>query len=244
MKAFPQPGRGFTLIELLVTLALIVVLASLVLSALSRAKEQARRIKCVSNLKQIAFSTKTFGLDHDGKVPWHTPVSEGGTYGKLAATAWTNFSALSNDLVSPQLLVCPSDAATKKIAWEWGEFLTAPFSSNALSFFVGLDGYEQMPFAMLAGDRNITGGKSDACGSVANSPGVNAREYKAGNTLVRWTNAIHGLSGDIALTDGSVQRLRKAELQELVDTSYRMLVNGSILSANNRKVSNHILPPR
>jgi prepilin-type N-terminal cleavage/methylation domain-containing protein len=244
MKACPQSTRGFTLIELLVTLALIALLASLLLSGLARAKEAARRIKCVSNLKQIALSTKTFGLDHDGKPPWHLPVSEGGTYGRLAATGWTNFSALSNELVSPQLLVCPSDRATKMMAWTWSEFLSPPFRSNALSFFVGLDSYEQMPIALVAGDRSIAGGNSDKCGSVADSPGVNAVEYKSGNTSIRWRTTIHPSGGDIALADGSAHRLRKAELQELVDVTYRMLTNGVIRSANNRRVSNHILLPR
>jgi prepilin-type N-terminal cleavage/methylation domain-containing protein len=132
--------RGFTLIELLVTIALMGVLASLLLSALSRAKEHARRIKCINNLKQIAVAAKTFGLDHDGKLPWHVPTSEGGTYGRSAEMAWRNYSALSNELVSPQLLVCPSDTATRKIAWTWPELLSASFRSNAISYFVGLDG--------------------------------------------------------------------------------------------------------
>src|ERR1051325_4378869 len=52
MKASSHSGRGFTLIELLVTFGIIALLASLLLSTLSRAKEQARRMKCVSNLKQ------------------------------------------------------------------------------------------------------------------------------------------------------------------------------------------------
>jgi hypothetical protein len=95
---------------------------------------------------------------------------------------------------------------------------------------------------MLAGDRNITGGAFDECGSVSSS-GVDAWEYITGNNS-RWTTAIHRSSGDIALTDGSVHRLRKAELQVLVDVSYRMLTNGSIRSVTGHRVSNHILLPR
>ena len=236
--------RGFTLVELLVVIAIIAVLAALLLPALARAKELARRAKCISNLKQVALAAKEFALDHDGSIPWHTPVNEGGTYGTMAATAWRNFSSLSNDLEAPQVLACPSDAATKMVAGNWPEFMSPAFRSNAISYFVGLDAYEEVPVAMLAGDRNITGGVSDKCGSVADPPGVAAREYKSGNTSIRWTNAVHGLSGDVALTDGSVQRANVRELLELAASSYNLLTNGSILSHTGKRTSNHLLAPK
>ena len=156
----------------------------------------------------------------------------------------TNFSLMWGAAEAPATLVCPSDRATKQIAGTWAEFMSAAYQSNAVSFFVGLDGYEQLPIAMLAGDRNVTGGVADDCASVAARPGVAASEFVAGNTAVRWTNAVHGLSGDIALTDGSVQRANKRELQELVNESYRLLTNGSIRTANGSRPSNHLLAPK
>jgi prepilin-type N-terminal cleavage/methylation domain-containing protein len=243
MKAL-RPSRGFTLVELLVVLAILAMLASLLLPALARAREHARRIQCISNLKQVSLGFKIYTHDHEGNYPWHTPVSDGGTYGPFAAAPWRNFLAAANELTTPRLLVCPSDSGTRKVATTWESFATAEYANRALSFFTGLDAFEQLPMVMLAGDRNITGGQADNCGSVSGPPGVNAVEYKIGNPNIRWLGAGHGRSGNVALTDGSVQKTDARQLMEIVATSYLALTNGAILSARGKLLSNHILPPR
>ena len=69
---------GFTLIELLVVIAIIAILASLLMPALAKAKEQGSRTRCISNVKQILLSTQLYVTDNDDWMPYTSWSS--GTY--------------------------------------------------------------------------------------------------------------------------------------------------------------------
>ncbi len=61
--------RGFTLIELLVVVAIIALLVGILLPALQGARDSARSVICVSNLRTLAITTQQFADDHDGALP-------------------------------------------------------------------------------------------------------------------------------------------------------------------------------
>ena len=111
--------KGFTLIELLVVIAIIAILAAILFPVFGRARENARRSSCQSNLKQIGLGIAQYTQDYDEKLPsqsYGCPTSGGDGNGQPQCPRWMDvtYPYVKNE----QVYVCPS-TSLNNLYKEW-----------------------------------------------------------------------------------------------------------------------------
>ena len=235
-------GKGLAIgglvLSVITTLSagVILLIASLMLPTLAKAKAKANRLKCASNLKQISSAHIYFSAENDG-FPWQLPPpakqqlfgtsrgmdkSVGGIFG---------LEAMKMELISPKILHSPCDpgraSANEELQMLWQSYNTKdgnPIPVEGISYVLCEGADDLLPNTVLSLTRNLsTDDLTDATWLGADSDSSHP-------------NTMEGLNfsqGQLARTDGSVDQSSNIDLGE-----QGMIVRNHINSQGGRSPGN------
>jgi len=217
--------RGLTVIEVLAVVFVFVVLCGLILPVTNGGRCGAE-VKCANNLKNVGLAFRIFATDNYDRFPFELSVNDGGTR-ELHASGqpFHAFKALSNELSTPKITICPQDKQ-KKASETWTNF-----TDENLSYFLNIavrspnvtnSDYvtrrvgTMQPADWLGGDRNLTmNGRRVLPGRFRIATGASAG----------FGHEFHGTWGNLLRADGSVEQISDAGLlSETNHESYLLLI--------------------
>jgi len=194
---------GLTVFEVGVVAAVILLLLALFLPMLAEPRVKTSRIYCTNNLKQIGLAYRIWEGDNGDVYPMGISITNGGSMEMvIAGNVAQAFTAMSNELSTTKILICPNDTNRVSAANFW------TLANSNVSYFVGVDvTNDTNPLLVLSGDSAL-----EIAGKTV-KPGLFSVWT---NDPVKWSSVRHGHSGNICLADGSVQSATDSGLRDRI----------------------------
>ncbi|MBU0606950.1 MAG: DUF1559 domain-containing protein [Armatimonadetes bacterium] len=202
--------RGFTLIELLVVIAIIAILAAILFPVFAKAREKARQVSCLSNLKQMGLAFFMYNQDYDE-----------------CFVMFPNWKTILQPYIkNTQINVCPS---RKSLPWYYGQGYNIGWSGTVSSTGLPL----QSESAIVSPSSKILVVEWDRCnsGPPCGDPGL----YNGGATCYWAVTQVHGGGSNIAFCDGHAKWMNPSTYHS--NTEYADATTGMPVPATATAVS-------
>jgi prepilin-type N-terminal cleavage/methylation domain-containing protein/prepilin-type processing-associated H-X9-DG protein len=216
-----RPQHGFTLIELLVVIAIIAILAAILFPVFAQAREKARQVSCLSNMRQLGTATAMYAQDYDETYPLGRTTSSPVVYWFQMLEPYIKAGATTNNRnTGRSIWLCPNyhgpypDGRSPNSAGATDDQLDRPMSSYACSIYLmgttnpsATLAAVEMPASviMIVENRYATPISNVSDANCASDPNVNAFANDRGYCQGR---SRHSGGANYTLADGHVKWLK------------------------------------
>jgi len=216
---------AFTLIELLVVIAIIAILAAILLPALATAKEKSKRIRCVSNLRQVGLSVHMYGNEYREFLPSGRDNLDGWHAIRINKYTYTNLISYTGNF---SIMDCPNYTfgTQSRYSGDYGYLVGYNYLCDAKvptlptrpQYWTPARKLTDSPTNAIAADANHWGD------NLTMAPHGKSGPYQVnGATFTRSSRAavsVGAVGGNVAYLDGSARWLKLSQMKTNYASSY------------------------
>lgn len=190
---------AFTWKELVALVVVLGVLAGLLLPSIAESRAKSMRISCVGRLKNIGLSYRIWSSNVPD-FPFHRWNERRELEPATNDVIW-NFTVISNELATPEILVCPADRERMR----WAAPAHWNLGASNISYFVNVLAHEADPEVPMTGDSNL----------LLDGAPIRTGYVKVGmQRRIEFDGTRHVRQGNVGLADGSVMQMSNERLAE------------------------------